>query len=198
MNSIQTALNSPRFNRLLLWVGVVVLAAGALTLVVTLMKSNAGSNANPSPGFHPTLPAKQSPLTNHSGVRIRTYEQLDPQVHSTIQKFIGTIVARKDIPASWAIVSPSLQQGYTQAQWDRANNLPVVPYPGVDTRHINFYLDYASTKEILIEVGLSGIKGKTTSRPTTFQLGLVPVGSGAHARWLIDNWMPRWTPPLPT
>jgi hypothetical protein len=198
MNSIQTALNSPRFNRLLLWVGVVVLAAGALTLVVTLMKSNGGGNANPSPGFRPTLPAKQTPLTNHSGVRIRTYEQLDPQVQSTIHKFIGTIVARKNIPASWAVVSPSLKQGYTRAQWDHANNLPVVPYPGVDTKHINFYLDYASTKEILIEVGLSGIKGKTTSRPTTFQLGLVPVGSGAHARWLIDYWMPRWTPPIPT
>lgn len=197
MNAIQTALNSPRFNRLLLWVGVVVLAAGALTLVVTLMKSNAGGNANPSPGFHPTLPAKQIPLTNAGGVRIRTYEQLDPQVQSTIHKFIGTVVARKNIPASWAVVSPTLKQGYTRARWDRAANLPVVPYPGVDMKHINFYLDFASTKEILVEVGLSGIKGKTTSRPTTFQLGLVPVGRGAHARWLIDYWMPRWTPPLP-
>jgi len=197
MNSIQTALNSPRFNRLLLWVGVVVLAAGALALVVTLMKSNSGGNAGPSPGFHPTLPAKQTPLTNQSGVRIRTFEQLDPQVHSTIQKFIATIVARKNIPASWSIVSPTLKQGYTEAQWDHANNLPVVPYPGVDTHHINYYLDYASTKEILIEVGLSGIQGKAKSRPTTFQLGLVPVGSGAHTRWLIDYWMPRWTPPLP-
>jgi hypothetical protein len=197
MNSIQTALNSPRFNRLLLWFGVAVLAAGALALVVVILGGSKGSNAGPAPGFHPTLPAKQTPLTNHSGVRIRTYEQLDPQVHSTIQKFIGTIVARKNIPASWSIVSPTLKQGYTEAQWDRANNLPVVPYPGVDTKHINYYLDYASTKEILIEVGLSGIKGKTTSRPTTFQLGLVPVGSRAHARWLIDYWMPRWTPPLP-
>src|SRR5262245_39659668 len=149
MNSIQTALNSPRFNRLLLWVGVVVLAAGALALVVTLMKSNSGGNAGPAPGFHPTLPAKQTPLTNQGGVRIRTYEQLDPQVHSTIQKFIATIVARKNIPASWSIVSPTLKQGYTEAQWDHANNLPVVPYPGVDTHHINYYLDYASTKEIL-------------------------------------------------
>jgi hypothetical protein len=198
MNSIQTALNSPRFNRLLLWFGVVVLAAGALALVVTLIGGSDKGNANPSPGFHPTLPAKQTPLTNASGTRIRTYEQLDPQVHSTIHKFIGTIVARKNIPSSWAIVSPSLKQGYTRTQWDHANNLPVVPYPGVDTKHINFYLDYASTKEILIEVGLSGIKGKTTSRPTTFQLGLVPVGSGDHTRWLVDYWMPRWTPPVPT
>jgi hypothetical protein len=198
MNSIQTAFNSPRFNRLLLWVGVVVLAAGALALVVVLVGGSDKTSTNPSPNFHPTLPAKQIPLTNKTGARIRTYEQLDPEVQSTIHKFIGTIVARKNLGASWDTVAPSLRQGYTRAQWSHAKGLPVVPYPGVDTKHINFYLDFASTKEILIEVGLSGVKGKTTSRPTTFQLGLSPVGTGAHARWLVDYWMPRWTPPVPT
>jgi hypothetical protein len=193
MNSIQTALNSPRFNRLILWLGVVVLAAGALTLVVTLVGGSDNKSTNPSPGFHPTLPAKQIPLTNASGVRVRTYEQLDPQVHSAIRTFIGTIVARKNIGSSWSVVAPSLKQGYTRSQWANGQSLPVVPYPGVDTKHINFYLDYASTKQILIEVGLSGIKGKTTSRPTTFQLELVPVGK----HWLVDYWMPRWTPPVP-
>jgi hypothetical protein len=193
MNSIQTALNSPRFNRLILWLGVVVLAAGALTLVVTLVGGSDNKSTNPSPGFHPTLPAKQIPLTNASGVRVRTYEQLDPQVHSAIRTFIGTIVARKNIGSSWSVVAPSLKQGYTRSQWATGQSLPVVPYPGVDTKHINFYLDYASTKQILIEVGLSGIKGKTTSRPTTFQLELVPVGK----HWLVDYWMPRWTPPVP-
>ena len=198
MNSIQTALNSPRFNRLMLWFGVVVLAAGAMALVVVLVGGNKGGSVNPSPNFHPTLPAKQTPLTNASGVRVRTYEQLDPQVHSAVQTFIGTIVARKNIGSSWTVVAPSLRQGYTRHQWADGANLPVVPYPGVDTHHINFYLDFASTKQILVEVGLSGIPGKTTSRPTTFQLELVPVGNGAHKRWLVDYWMPRWTPPVPT
>jgi hypothetical protein len=198
MNAIQTTLNSPRFGRLMLVVGVLVLFAGALALVVTVLGGSKGGSVNPSPNFHPTLPAKQIPLTNASGVRIRTYEQLDPQVQAAVKTFIGTVVARKNIPASWAVVSPNLKQGYTRAQWDRAQGLPVVPYPGVDMKHINFYLDFASTKEILVEVGLSGIKGKTTSRPTTFQLALVPQGKGAHQHWLVDYWMPRWTPPLPT
>src|SRR5215470_18364529 len=122
MNSIQTALNSPRFNRMLLWFGVVVLAAGALALVVVLVGGSDNSPQNPSANFHPTLPAKQTPLTNATGVRVRTYEQLDPQVHSTIQKFIGTIVARKNIPSSWSIVSPGLKQGYTEKQWDHSNS----------------------------------------------------------------------------
>lgn len=197
MNAVQTVFNSPRFNRYMLWLGVAVLAAGALTLMVTLVGGSDSRSNNPSADFHPTLPAKQTPLTNSSGVRIRTYEQLDPQIHSAVTKFIGTVVARKHIAASWAVVSPGLRQGYTRNQWGHAQDLPVVPYPGVDMNHINYYLDYASTKEILVEVGLSGIKGKTKSRPTTFQLGLVPTGTGAHRQWLVDYWMPRWTPPLP-
>ena len=47
--------------------------------------------------------------------------------------------------------------------------------------------------EILVEVGLAGKPGVST-RPVTFQLGLVP---GQNGRWLVDYWMPRWTPPVP-
>ena len=63
-----------------------------------------------------------------------------------------------------------------------------------------YYLDYASTKEILIEVGLSvkpDTKDELRTRPTAFQLGLTPVGKGGQQRWLVDYWMPRWTPPIP-
>jgi hypothetical protein len=198
MNSIQTTLNSPRFGRLLLALGVLVLAAGSLTLVVTLVKSNRGGPTNPSPGFHPSLPAKQVPLKNAAGVNIRTFEQLDPQMRSAVKTFIATVVARKNLGASWSVVSPNLRSGYTKAQWASAQGLPVVPYPGVDLKHINYYLDFASTKEILMEVGLSGLPGKTKARPATFQLALVPVTHGAHPRWAVDYWMPRWTPPVPT
>jgi hypothetical protein len=196
MNAVQTVFNSPRFNRYLLWLGVVVLAAGALTLVLTLVGGSDTRQTNPSPGFHAKLPTPEHPLTNATGARVRTFEQLDPQVRSTIHTFIETAVARRHLDASWTIVAPSLRQGYTRAQWTHAQGLPIVPYPDVDTKHINFYLDTASTQEILVEVGLSGLPG-AKSRPTTFQIGLSPMGSGNARHWLVDYWMPRWTPPLP-
>ena len=93
-----------------------------------------------------------------------------------------------------------MKKGYTAKQWSNASALPVVPYPNVDVNTAQYYLDYASTKEILIEVGLSvkaNIKGEARTRPTAFQLGLSPVGTGAQKRWLVDYWMPRWTPPIP-
>jgi hypothetical protein len=197
MNAVQTALNSPRFNRYLLWFGVAVLAAGAIALVVAFAGGSDKTRVNPDPGFKPALPAKSSPLKNEQGVKIKTYSQLDDQIRSSIRTFIGTAVARQHVADSWALVAPSLRAGYTFKQWRTGDQLPVVPYPGVDTKHVQYYLDYATNKEILIEVGLAGKPGVST-RPVTFQLGLVPVGSAANKKWLVNYWMPRWTPPVPT
>ena len=78
-----------------------------------------------------------------------------------------------------------MKAGYTKAQWQKADDLPVVPYPGVDTKHVQYYLDYASTKEILVEVGLAGKPGVST-RPVTFQLGLEPGAARPLAGRLLD------------
>jgi hypothetical protein len=196
MNAVQTALNSPRFNRYLLWFGVAVLAAGAIALVVAFAGGSDKTSSKPDKGFKPALPAKSAPLKNEQGVTIKTYSQLDDQTRSAISTFIGTVVARQHVGDSWSIVSPSMRAGYSFKEWRRAAELPVIPYPGVDTKHIQYYLDYATNREILLEVGLAGKPGVTT-RPVTFQLGLVPARKGSNARWLVDYWMPRWTPPVP-
>jgi hypothetical protein len=196
MESVAARFSSPRFQRYLLWFGVAVFAVGAAVLVFTLVDSNGGDSGKPDKGFKAQLPARQIPLKNGDGVTVKTYSQLDPQVRSDIKTFIGTAVARKNLGNSWAVVSPTLKRGYTPKSWATGADLPVVPYPGVDTKHIEFFLDYASTKEILIEVGLAGKKGVST-RPVTFQLGLVRGAKGSAHPWLVDYWMPRWTPPVP-
>ncbi len=145
----------------------------------------------------PQLPEHSLPLKNADGKTVRTFFQLDPVVRSTIRTFIATAVARKNLDVSWKVTAPSVKQGYTFKQWKNAKALPIIPYPGVVVNQSQYYLDYASTKEILVEVGLSAAPSQHT-RPTTFQIGLVPVGKGAHPQWLVDYWMPRWTPPLPT
>lgn len=197
MNAIQTALSSQRFNRLLLIAGVVVLAAGALALVVAVAGGSDKTSSKPSPGYKNHFLAKTVPLKNANGTRVKTFEELDPQVRSAVRTFLATAVARKHLDQAWNVIAPSFKAGYTRKQWRTAQDLPIIPYPIDRVDSVNYFLDYASTKEIMMEVGVAA-PARFKMRPTTFQLGLIPVGTGAGRHWVVDYWMPRWTPPLPT
>jgi hypothetical protein len=196
MNSIQTALSSQRFNRLLLIVGVVVLVAGAAALVIAIAGGSDKTSQNPAPGFKAKLPEKSVPLKNAGGAEVKTYGQLDSHIRSTVRTFLSTAVARKHLEQSWPVVAPSFKAGYTKKQWVNGAALPIIPYPFDDINKVQYYLDYASNREILMEVGLAA-PPRYKMRATTFQLGLVPVGTGAGRHWVVDYWMPRWTPPVP-
>jgi len=198
MNTIQTAFSSARFNRLMLLLGVIVLAAGALALVVKL----AGGSSGTTPADTTLTPSRakpppsSKPLSNGEGVRIRTFSQLDPKVRSTIRTFLGAAVARHGQGRSWDVVTPDLRAGYTRRQWSTADALPIVPFPIDSLDNVSYYLDYATNQEIMLDVGVAA-KPEMKLRSVTFMLALAPVGSGAHKRWLVDYWMPRWTPPIP-
>jgi hypothetical protein len=197
MNSVQTVLSSARFSRIMLLLGVLVLAAGAMTLVFKLAGSSGKNpNANPSPGFKPVLQTKSAPLKNKQGERVRTFSQLDPTMRQTIRTFLTTVVPRHNLARSWNVIAPSVKAGYTKARWTHAHALPVQYYPVDDVNTANYYVDEATTKDILIEVGLSPTRA-SGMRPTAFLLELVPVGKGSASKWLVDYFEPRWTPPVP-
>jgi hypothetical protein len=201
MSVFQTALSSAKFNRYLMWFSGLVLFAGVAFLVVKLVPANDNTKQSPDKGFVATLPAKSLPLTNAKGQQVQKYEELDPEVRATIKTFLASAVAHKHLDRSWSVVAPSMKKGYTLKSWSlggpKQGGLPVVPYPIANVDSTQYYLDYASTKEILLEVGVSA-PPKKKMRPTAFQLGLVPSGKGANQRWLVNYWMPRWTPPIPT
>lgn len=196
MNAIQAAFSSPRMNRLMLGTGAAILAAGAVTFVFAFVGGSDHTNTGADPGFRPVLPVHSEPLKNADGKTIRAYRQLDPQVRSTVRTFIATAVARKHLEDSWAVTAPSLKVGFTYEQWRNAKALPIIPYPLDNINRVQYALELATTQEILIEVGI-GARRETRVRPATFQLGLTPVGKGANVQWLVDYWMPRWTPIIP-
>jgi hypothetical protein len=190
MTSFAETLNSPKFQRYLLWFGVLVLVVGASALAVAILSGGGSSAAQGTNSPQPT--GASAPLRDSSGAVIKTYQQLDPAIRRTVTTFIATAVARRHLDRSWAVVAPSLKAGYTKASWAKADALPVVPYPGVDTQRAEYSLAYATTQGILVNVGLSGKPG-VKSKPVTFQLGLEPAGK----RWLVGYWAPRGTPQAP-
>ena len=143
MNTIQAAFSSARFNRLMFWVGGAVLAAGILVLVSTLVRNSDSQTIGPEKGFHPVLPEHSSVLKDARGGAITTFEQLDPEVRSTVRTFLATAVARKHLERSWGVVAPSVKAGYTYSKWKNAHELPVIPYPIDDINRVQYYLVYA-------------------------------------------------------
>ena len=195
MNVVEKALSSARFNRLLFWGGLAVLAAGVLVLVIKLVGNTSGDTNQTLTPVKVKPPPKSSPLTNN-GARIHSYEQLDPKIRATVRTFIDAAVARHNQARAWPITTANLRAGFTKKEWDTSDALPVVPYPIWNRKHVNVALEWAKTDQIMLDVGVSA-KPKLHLRALTFNLALVPVGRGVHKRWLVDYWMPLYTPPIP-
>ena len=189
MSSFQTALSSARFNRYLMWFSGLVLAAGVAFLLIKLVPGNDKTQVGADKGFVATAAGEEPAADEREGrCRSRRTSELDPEVRATIRTFLATAVARRHLDKSWAVIAPSMKQGYTFQSWSHAKALPVVPYPIENVDSTQYYLDYASTKEILLEVGVSAPAAKKM-RPVAFQLGLVRRGKGAEqalARELLD------------
>jgi hypothetical protein len=196
MNTVQSTLSSPRNQRIIFWLGVLVLAAGVGMLVVKFVGGSGSTSTAPTPGFKPVLPKNAPALTTAAGVPITKYSQLDQEIKSTIRTFIATAVARKNLDKSWSVIAPSLRKGYTYAQWTSAKALPIIPVPGAYVDQAMYNLEYATTQEIMLEVGVDGPR-KFVARPATFWLALAPYGKGNDRRWLVSYWMPRYTAPVP-
>jgi hypothetical protein len=195
MHAIQSAFSSARFNRLLLWLGAAVLAAGVALVIVRFAGGSDHTRTAPDPGFRATLPTKTHPLVKN-GVRVTSYAQLDQEAKQAIKTFIADAVAGKDYAAAWRYVTPNMRGGYTYKQWVTSDSHPFVPFPVYKPLTMtNYSLVWAHRKDVMVEVGLTP-DPKAKIRPATFWIELKKVGRATRP-WLVDYWMPRWTPPLP-
>ena len=53
-------------------------------------------------------------------------------------------------------------------------------------------VEYASKRILQLDVALIPEKGSGVNRAELFKIGLVKVGNGKNARWVVDYWMPNW------
>jgi hypothetical protein len=174
----------PLWRRALPWVGAALLLAGAIAALAVFVgntASNPKETFSDEPAVDVTKPEKSITVP--------------PEVKTIAQKFIKTAVARKDLESAYAIVGPSIKQGMTLAEW-KTGDIAVIPFPVDELDYAPFKVDYAHPNDVLMEVALltnegSKIKGQT------FFIGIKKFGKGGKARWLVDNWVPRSSAPVP-
>lgn len=95
-------------------------------------------------------------------------------------------VLRQDVPASWSLVTRSLQEGLTRRTWT-PSRMPVVSFPARRFQSVGWTLDYVSGPDVVADVLITS---RTPSYPAqAFLIDLKQV----RGRLLVDAWVPRKT-----
>jgi hypothetical protein len=179
---VSTRIESPRFQRRLLWVAGLVLAAGIAAVLIVFLRNTGTSVATP----HNDKPVQI--------VHPNRDVKLAPAARTVAQRFIQTAVLRKHLDQAWTISGPQVRGGLTYKEW-LTGNIPVVPF--------NFPLESAliskkvvldpDTGRVTITVVLLSTNKKV--KPNYFFLDLVKVGTAKQAHWIVDGWVPAYGRP---
>jgi hypothetical protein len=174
---------SPRKRRRLAWAAAALLAIAALAAAI--VGGGRGESVPPEPesrGKGSLPPAQPSTVK-------RTPAELEAPL-AVAAKFIRTAVERRDVNASWGLVTADLKAGYTRRAWARGD-IPIVPFPAGQVRWV---LDYSFADSVGFQVALFPRAG-TDVRAAVFLLDLKAVKAGNGKRWLVSAFTP--TPQQP-
>lgn len=185
-----TGLSVPRkpfWRRQSFWrVTLPVLAGLALALAgVMVYNAFVGTSGLPN--------AKQGWGVTYATPATQKSVPLDPRVEQVVERFIHAAVGREDLRAAYALSGPQIRQGMSLRQF-LAGNIAVVPFP-VDSRtKASMKVAYSHPDRAQLAVYLATPGRNVTNSPHSFYVDLIK----RNGTWLVNNWVPRWTPPIPT
>lgn len=177
----------PFWRRERFWRVTLPVAAVAAAIVAGVLVYNAyvGSSGMPNsaPSVIPPPPAKNPPTV-----------KLDRRIMPLVQTWLHTAVARRDLRQAYALAGPQVKQGMSLKEW-LSGNIAVVPFD-VDRRTsaklLKVSYSYANRAQLQVFLATPGRSVKNS--PHTFFVDLIK----RHGTWLVNGWVPRWTPPIPT
>lgn len=183
---LETLKTSPRAQKRALIASVAIFAIGTAALVSTV--------------YWNTSETLETPIRDEAATVLEKQVEapLAPDVKRVAKEFILNAVARRDIASTYDITHVDMRGTMTRGEWAKGN-IPVVPYP-VDTSEITddrWTVTYSLKDEALLEIRLFPAAGTKGINPLSFFIGLVKVGEGANARWLVNYWAPKYKVPVP-
>jgi hypothetical protein len=174
-------LSSPRTQRWLLWIGGFVLAAGIAAVLIVFFRD---TGTNTPEVFKNEPPTKVAP-------KPKTVP-LEPAVRRVAGDFILTAVQRKNLDKAWALAGPQIRQDLTYKEW-LTGDIPVIPFLK-PLKLTSLKVDLSSKNYAMIELILLPKKG----RGEIYVMELNKVGKGGKAHWVVNSWVPRSHPTIPT
>jgi hypothetical protein len=174
------------WEKLLPWLGAVVLAAGIIAAIVRFVPSTNGNTGSAAP------PQSSAPRAQQTPKKV----PLSSDARQVAGTFILTAVHRKNLDKAWKISGPEIRQDLTYKQW-LTGNIPVVPYLE-PTSVTPMKIDISQKNYALVEVAMiPKDKAHASQNTELFWLELKRVGKGSNAHWLVWSWTPDSPPATP-
>jgi hypothetical protein len=107
-------------------------------------------------------------------------------INRTLDAFVNSAIKRKNVSASYELVTPNMRYGVTRADWN-TGDLPVYPFPARGTTFHNWTVDFVKPNHIGIELMLS------SSKSTDGSIQYFGEMKKLHGRWLVDSFSPSAT-----
>ena len=172
-------LRSARTRRRLLWLGGAALVVAAVATGALLIPNQKETFTTPPPASAPYRPVQLA----ESVKEVRLTARDRRQIGRTIDRFVVDVVGRRDVAAGYDLVTRTLTEGQTRAQWARSVP-PTLPYRAAG-RHFGWTLDYALAGDVTANVVLRPARGNRQGA-YIFSAQLKRVGG----RWRVDAFVP--------
>jgi hypothetical protein len=169
---------SPRRRKRVLILAGVALGALAATIVGLTWSNTSHEKETFQPGKAQVIHQQVPVALSHADRRA---------VLRTVDRFVETAVARRDLAAAYDLTSPELRGAVSRKQWSRGDT-PVPSYPVYrhGARITDTYRDDVSVQLFLRA-------RRQSVAPLGVDMELKAVGRGAKRHWLVAYYLPRET-----
>ena len=118
----------------------------------------------------------------HAAYRLKPAERR--AIDATLDRFVASAVQRKNLAASYDLVTPTMRTGISRRDWAHGKT-NVMAYPARGTRFHGWTVDLAQPGYAMVDLILQPRRGARVG-PMIFTLELRPV----HGRWLVASFIP--------
>ena len=105
-------------------------------------------------------------------------------IDSTLDRFVTTAVQRRDLAASYDLVTPAMKIGISRRAWAHGTTR-VMAYPARGSRFHGWTLDLAQPRYVMLDLLLQPRRGASEG-PMIFTVELRKL----HGRWLMASFQP--------
>ena len=118
----------------------------------------------------------------HAAYRLKPAERR--AINATLDRFVASAVQRKDLAASYDLVTPAMRTGISRRAWAHGTT-NVMAYPARGTRFHGWTLDLAQPGYVMVDLLLQP-RRQAHEGPMIFTLELKRL----HGRWLVESFIP--------